>query len=216
VIAQDVKNSKPAGDLDLSDLPTTGDAFGGRKSNPELAPAAAPVREGALRDPGAQLKSAEHHGRQARSQGNDADKDLAREGFDTPGANKGALVTPDKNQLRQASPSALDRQIPGGAKDDPQVRQMQAWYRSLDAKKAEKEKMIAEIDQQQKTGRDPALDAKRATLANDVSRLADDQTRATATVKERVEVIRKQTLDKGLAWDEEPPTDHPPGTGKEE
>ena len=174
------------------------------------------MREGAVRDPGAQLKSAEHHGRQARSQGNDTDKDLAREGFDTPGANKGTLVAPDRNKPRQAPPSALDRQIPGGAKDDPQVRQMQAWYRCLDAKNAEKEKMIAEIDQQQKTSKAPALDAKKATLANDVRRLADDQTKATATVRERVAVIRKQTLDKGLAWDEEPPTDHPPGTRKEE
>ena len=158
-------------------------------------------------DAGAQLKSVDHHGRQAQAQGNDTDKDLAREGFDTLGTNKGNLVAPDKSRARQVPPSVLDRQIPRGAMDDPEVRKMQAWYRSLDAKKAEKEKMIAEIDEQQKSRKDPALDAKKATLANDVKRLDEDQTRATATVSERVTVIRKQMLDKGLAWDESPAPD---------
>lgn len=152
----------------------------------------------------AQLKSVDHHSGQAQAQGNDTDKDLAREGFDTLGANKGNLVYPDKNKSRQVPPTVLDRQIPRGAKDDPEVRQMQVWYRSLDAKKAEKEKMIAEISEQQKTSKDPILDVKMATLANDVKRLADDQAKATATVKERVAVIKKQMLDKGLAWDESP------------
>lgn len=214
-IAEDVKNSKPAGDLDLSDLSTTEDAFGTKKSNPKLTPAEAQKGEGRGTDPGKQLKSAERHSRDAQAPGNDSDKETARKGFDTPGTESGNLVYPDKAKHRQAAPTALDRQIPGGAKDDPQIRQMQAWYRSLDAKKAEKEKMIAEIMEQQKTSKDPVLDAKKATLINDVKRLADDQTKATATVKERVEVIRKQTLDKGLAWDEEPSTDAPSGMKQE-
>jgi len=206
-IAGDVKSSQPVGDLDLSDLPATGDAFGTNKANPKLTPAVAQKNRGVGQDPGAQLKSVEHHSRQAQSQGKDTDKEAARKGFDIPGDDSGNLVYPDKNKHRQLPPSALDKQIPQGAKDDPQVREMQAWYRSLESRKAEKETMIAEIKEQQKTSKDPALDMKVATLANDVKRLNDDQNLAAATVKERVEVIKKQTLDKGLAWDEEPSAD---------
>jgi len=74
---------------------------------------------------------------------------------------------------------------------------MQAWYRSLEVQKAEKEQKIAEIKEQQKTSQDPLLATKIATLANDVKRLNDDQGQATKTVKKRV-------LDMGLAWDESP------------
>lgn len=155
-------------------------------------------------DAGAQLKSVEHHSRKAQSQGKDTDKEIAREGFDTPGESRGTLAYPDKNKHQQVPPSALDKQIPGGAKDDPAIKEMQAWYRSLDARKAEKEEMIANIKEEQKTSKDPILDVKIATLTNDVKRLNDDQAKATATVKERVEVIKKQMLDKGLAWDESP------------
>lgn len=155
-------------------------------------------------DAGAQLKSVERHSSDARSQRKDSDKETARKGFDIPGSDSGNLVYPDKNKHRQLPPSALDRQIPRGAKGDPQVKEMQAWYRSLDARKAEKEQMIAEIKEQQKTAKDPLLETKITTLTNDVKRLADDQGKATATVKERVEVIKKQMLDKGLVWDESP------------
>jgi len=99
----------------------------------------------------------------------------------------------------------LDKQVPAGAKDDPQVQQIQAWYRSLDSQKAEKEQKIAEIRAQQKTSNDPLLATKITTLANDVKRLGEDQALATKTVRERVAVIKKQTLDKGLVWDESPP-----------
>lgn len=214
-IAEDVKNSKPAGDLDLSDISPTEDAFGTKRSNPELTPAEAKKSEGVGTDPGKQLKSVERHGRETPSQDIESASKTAQKGFDTPGSESGNLVYPDQNKHRQPPTSALDKQIPRGAKDDSEIKQMQAWYRSLDAKKAEKEKMIAEINEQQKTSKDPALDAKKATLTNDVKRLADDQTRATATVKERVEVIKKQTLDKGLTWDEEPSTDNPDANKKE-
>jgi len=216
-IAGDVKSSQPVGDLDLSDLSTTGDAFGANKANPKLAPAVAQENGGVGTDPGAQLKSVEHHSRQAQSQGKDDDKkQMARDGFDVVGDDRGTLAYPDKNQLRQGPPSALDKQVPQGAKDDPQVKQMQAWYRSLDARKTEKETMIAEIKEQQKTSKDPVLDVKLATLANDVKRLNDDQAQARATVKERVEVIKKQTLNKGLAWDEEPSADIPSANKNED
>ena len=157
-------------------------------------------------EPGAQLKSVEQHSRQAKAQANDASKEMAREGFDTLGNDQGSLVYPDKNNHRPP-PSALDRQVPAGAKDDPQIQQMQTWYRSLDAQKAEKEQKIAEIKEQQKTSQDPLLATKIATLANDVKRLNEDQGQATKTVKERVEVIKKKVLDMGLAWDESPSPD---------
>jgi hypothetical protein len=51
------------------------------------------------------------------------------------------------------------------------------------------------------------LATKIATLANDVKRLNEDQGQATKTVKERVEVIKKRVLDRGLAWDESPSPD---------
>lgn len=215
-IAGDVKSSQPVVGLDLSDISSTGDAFGTNKANPKLPPAVAQKKGGVGTDPGAQLKSVEHHSRQAQSQGKDTDKEMAREGFDFVGDDRGPLAYPDKNQHRQVPPSALDKQVPQGAKDDPQVKQMQAWYRSLDARKTEKETMIAELKEQQKTSKDPVLDVQLATLANDVNRLNDDQAQATATVKERVEVIKKQTLDKGLAWDEEPSVSIPSASKKEE
>lgn len=135
-----------------------------------------------------------------------ADRKMAGDGFDRPGKDQGTLVYPDKNNHRPP-PSALDRQVPAGAKDDPQIKQMQTWYRSLEGQKAEKEQKIAEIREQQKTSRDPLLATKIATLANDVKRLNEDQGQATKTVKERVEVIKKRVLDRGLAWDESPSPD---------
>jgi hypothetical protein len=156
-------------------------------------------------EPGAQLKSVEQSSRDALSSHvaekdlmtpGRADRRMAGEGFDTPGTDQGPLVYPDKNNHRPP-PSALDRQIPAGAKEDPQVKKMQAWYRSLEGQKAEKEQKIAEIKEQQKTSQDPLLATKIATLANDVKRLNEDQGMATKTVKKRV-------LDMGLAWDESP------------
>ena len=207
-IAVDLKNAKPAGDLELSDFASTDDAFGTRKSNPALSEAPRQKREGRVTDPGAQLKSVERHSSEAQLQRNDTDKELAREGFETPGEDQGALVYPDKNN-HHPPPSALDRQVPAGAKDDPQVQQMQAWYRSLEVRKAEKEQKIAEIKEQQKASKDPLLAAKITTLGNEVKRLNDDQVQATKTVKELVDVIKKQTLDLGLAWDETLPSDTP-------
>jgi hypothetical protein len=147
-------------------------------------------------EPGAQLLSVEQHSRQAKALAKDASKEMAREGFDIPGTNQGTLVYPDKNNHRPP-PSALDRQIPPGAKEDAQVKQMQTWYRSLEVQKAEKEQKIAELKEQQKTSQDPLLATKIATLANDVKRLNEDQDHAMKTVKKRV-------LDMGLAWDESP------------
>lgn len=207
-IAADLKHSKPAGDLELSDLAVTGDAFGTRKSNPKLSQAGTPTREGSVTDPGAQLKSVEQHSKNAQSQGNDTDKEMARQGFETPGETQGTLVHPDKNDHRPPL-SALDRQIPEGARKDGQIREMQAWYHSLEVRKAEKEQKIAEIKKQQKTSKDPLLAAKIATLGNEVQRLNDDQVQATKVAKERIVVIKKQTLDLGLAWDETPPSDTP-------
>jgi len=147
-------------------------------------------------EPGAQLKSVEQHGRQAKAQANDASKRMAGEGFDTLGTDQGTLVYPDKNH-HHPPPSALDKQVPPGTEKDPQIAKMQTWYRSLEMQKAEKEQKIAEFKEQQKTSKDPLLATKIATLANDVKRLKEDQGMATKTVKKRV-------LDMGLAWDEIP------------
>lgn len=157
--------------------------------------------KGSETDAGAQLKRVDRHSREAQSQHNESDKDTARRGFDTPGKASGNLVYPDK-KTRQAPPTALDKLIPPGrAKDDPQIKQMQAWYRSLDAQKTEKQQKIAEIKRQQRTSKDPVLDTKITTLANDVKRLNDDQAKAKETVKKRV-------LDMGISWNEKPATDN--------
>ncbi|MBI1919534.1 MAG: hypothetical protein HYS23_00485 [Geobacter sp.] len=208
-IAADLKNSKPATDLDFNDFDTTDDAFGTKKSNPTLNHRVAQKRGGRVTDPGAQLKKVEHYGRQAKSQGKGASKEIAGEGFDTPGEEQGTLVYPDKNNHRQRPLSALDKQIPDGAKDDQQIKEMQIWYRSLEIQKAEKERKIAEIKKQQKTSKDPLLAKKIATLANDVKRLKDNQGQAMETVKAQVAVIKKRVLDKGLAWNETLPSDTP-------
>ena len=141
--------------------------------------------KGSRTDAGAQLKSVERHSRDAQSQRKDTAREAARMGFDTPGRASGNLVFSDKNKYRQIPPSALDKRVPEAAKKDPQIQQSLAWYRKLDAQKAEKEKMIAEIKDQKKTSKDPLLDVKIATLANDVKRLTDDQAKTTETVKNR-------------------------------
>lgn len=141
--------------------------------------------KGSGTDAGAQLKSVERHSRDAQSQGKDTDKETARQGFDTPGRASGNLVYPDKKQ-RQIPPSALDKRVPPEAQKDPQVQQSLAWYRKLDAQKAEKQKMIAEIKEQKKTSKDPVLDTKIATLNNDVKIIIGDQAKATETVEKRV------------------------------
>lgn len=124
-------------------------------------------------------------------------------GFDTSGKASGSLVYPDKKQ-RQIPLTALDKKVPRGAQDDPQIKEMQAWYRKLDAEKAEKEKMIAEIREKQKTSKDPVLEMKVATLNNDVKMITGNQTKATETVTKRVEEVKKEILNKGLVWDESP------------
>ncbi|MCR4346166.1 MAG: hypothetical protein NUV55_03015 [Sulfuricaulis sp.] len=144
--------------------------------------------KGSGTDPGAQLKSVERHSRDAQEQaskGKETARETARMGFDIPGKASGNLVYPDKKQ-RQIPPSALDKRVPPEAQKDPQVQQSLAWYRKLDAQKAEKEKMIAEIKEQKKTSKDPVLDAKIATLNNDVKIITGDQAKATETVEKRV------------------------------
>jgi hypothetical protein len=144
--------------------------------------------KGSGTDAGAQLKSVERHSRDAQEQtskGKDTARETARTGFDTPGKASGNLVYPDKKQ-RQIPSSALDKRVPAAAQKDPQVQQSLAWYRKLDAEKAEKEKMIAEIKEQQKTSKDPVLETKIATLKNDVKRATDDQAKVTETVKKQV------------------------------
>lgn len=167
-------------------------------------------------DAGAQLKSVDRSSSQALDSPvaerrfltpGRADRKMAGDGFDTAGADAGTLVHPDKKQYRQRPPSELDKQIPKGAKNDPQIKQMQDWYWSLNGKKSDKERQIAALREQQKTSKDPVLAAKISTLDHDVKRLADDQAKATKTVKERVAVIKKRVLDKGLDWDESPAVD---------
>lgn len=144
--------------------------------------------KGSGTDPGAQLRSVERHSREARDEalrGGATAKETARQGFDVPGKASGNLVYADKKQ-QQIPPSALDKRVPPEAQKDPQVQQSLAWYRKLDAEKAEKQKMIAEIKEKQKTNKDPVLDTKIATLNNDVKRATDDQAKVTETVEKRV------------------------------
>jgi hypothetical protein len=144
--------------------------------------------KGSGTDPGAQLKSVERHSRDAQDEASrrkGTARETARQGFDTPGRASGNLVYPDKKQ-QQKPPTALDRRVPAAAQKDAQVQQSLAWYRKLDAQKAEKEKMIAEIKEQKKTSKDPVLDAKIATLNNDVKIITGDQSKVTETVEKRV------------------------------
>lgn len=144
--------------------------------------------KGSGTDPGSQLKSVERSSRDAQEQASerkDTARETARMGFDTPGEASGNLVYPDKKQ-RQIPPTALDKRVPAEAQKDPQVQQSLAWYRRLDAEKAEKEKMIAEIEEKQKTSKDPVLETKIATLNNDVKRVNGDQAKVMETVKKQV------------------------------
>lgn len=148
-------------------------------------------------DAGAQLKSVERHSSDALSSPvaekefltpGRADRKMAGDGFDTPGEASGNLVYPDKKQ-RQIPPSALDKRVPPGAEKDPQIQKSLAWYRKLDAQKADKEKMIAEIKEQKKTSKDPVLDTKIATLNNDLKIITGDQARVTETVEKQVKKL---------------------------
>lgn len=144
--------------------------------------------KGSGTDPGAQLKSVERHSRDAQDEASrrkGTARETARQGFDIPGRASGNLVYPDKKQ-QQKPPTALDRRVPAVAQKDAQVQQSLAWYRKLDAQKAEKEKMIAKIKEQKKTSKDPVLDAKIATLNNDVKIITGDQSKITETVEKRV------------------------------
>ncbi|MES2907625.1 MAG: tetratricopeptide repeat protein [Pseudomonadota bacterium] len=186
-----------------SSADTVDDAFGTKKTNPSLTPTGA-RKIGTISRADVQAKSVERHSNQAKSGNNDNDKTVAGMGFDDTGDYSGSLIYPDKNKYQQIPFTTLDQQIPRGAQDDIQIKGMQTWYRSLDAQKTEKKQRIAEIKEKQRLNNDPSLEMKIATLNNDIKRLADDQGKATATVKERVKVVKKEMLNKGLIWDERP------------
>lgn len=146
--------------------------------------------KGSGTDAGAQLKSIERHSRDAQLQDKETSRETARQGFDIPGRASGNLVYPDKNkhEHRQAPPSALDRQVPAAARNDPQIQQSLAWYRSLDAQKAEATRKIATIREQQKKGSGDAavLAAQLGTLTNQSKRIDNDQAKVAETVKKQV------------------------------
>ncbi len=147
-------------------------------------------------DPGAQLMGIEHSSREALTSPvaentfmtpGKADKEMAGKGFDTAGKKAGKLAYPDKIQ-QQIPPSALDKQIPAGAQDDPEIKQMQAWYRKLDARKAETTQKIAAVEAQLKNGAgDTAvLAAQLGTLKNQNKLIDSDQAHATETVRKKL------------------------------
>lgn len=144
--------------------------------------------KGSGTDAGAQLKSVERHGRETPSQDIETTSKTAQKGFDTSGKASGNLVYPDKNKHRQIPPSAMDRRIPAAAQKDPQIQQSLAWYRSLDAQKAETTQKIAAIKEQQKKGTGDAavLAAQLGTLTNQSRQIDNDQAKVTETVKKRV------------------------------
>ena len=158
--------------------------------------------KGSGTEAGAQLKTVERHGRDAQdeaSRGKDTARETARMGFDTPGTASGNLVYPDKNKYRQLPSSALERQIPPKAMKDPQVQQTLAWYRSLDAQKAETTQKIVTVKEQQKHGIGDAavLSAQLGTLTNRARQIDTDQTKAT-------EAVKKQVKHLGFEWIESP------------
>ena len=155
--------------------------------------------KGSGTEAGAQLKTVERHGRETPLQDNKAASATAQMGFDTPGTASGNLVYPDKSKYRQLPSSVLERQIPPKAMGDPQVQQILAWYRSLDAQKAETTQKIATIKEQQKQGTGDAavLSAQLGSLTNQVRQIDTDQTKAT-------EAVKKQVKHLGFDWVESP------------
>ncbi|TKB58801.1 MAG: hypothetical protein E8D49_10395 [Nitrospira sp.] len=155
--------------------------------------------KGSGTEAGAQLKTVERHGRETPLQNNRSASATAQMGFDTPGTASGNLVYPDKNKYQQLPSSALERQVPPEAMKDPQVQQMLAWYRSLDAQKAETAQKIVTVKEQQKQGTgDPAvLSAQLGTLTNQIKQINNDQTKATEDVKKQVKHL-------GFDWVESP------------
>jgi len=145
-----------------------------------------PRGEGA--DAGAQLKSVEQSGNQARSQRNDSDREIARKGFDIGGDNAGTLVYPDKVGQKPALNSALAKLIPPGAENDPLIQKSLEWYQHLDGMKAEITQKIATVKEQQKNGTGDAtvLAAQLGTLKNQDELIAKDQAKVTEAVKEQV------------------------------
>ena len=151
--------------------------------------------KGSGTEPGAQLKTVDRHGRETPSLDNESASATARKGFDESGKASGNLVYPDKNKDWQTPPSALERQVPPEAMKDPQVQQMFAWYRSLDAQKAETTQKIVTVKEQQKQGTgDPAvLSAQLGTLTNRARQIDTDQIKAT-------EAVKKQVKHLGFEW----------------
>lgn len=148
------------------------------------------VLKGSGTEPGAQLKTVNRHGRETPSLDNESASARARKGFDESGTASGDLVYPDKSKYRQIPPSALERQIPPEvmAMEDPQIQKTLAWYRSLDAHKAETTQKLATVKEQQKQGTGDAavLSAQLGTLTNQIKQINNDQTKATETVKTQV------------------------------
>lgn len=165
--------------------------------------------KGSGTEAGAQLKTVDRHGRETPLQDNESANKTARKGFDTSGMASGNLIYPDKDKYRQIPPSALERQVPPEAMDNPQVQRTLAWYRSLDAQKAETAQKIDTVKEQQKQGTgDPAvLSAQLGTLTNQIKQINNDQTKATETVKTQVKHL-------GFEWVESPEPTTPEAKSK--
>ncbi len=155
--------------------------------------------KGSGTEAGAQLKTVERHGRETPVQDNKAASATAQMGFDTSGTASGNLIYPDKDKYRQLPPSALEQQVPPEAMKDPQVQQTLAWYRSLDAQKAETTQKIAAVKEQQKQGTGDAavLSAQLGTLTDQDRRIEKDKTTATKGAKAEVKRL-------GFEWIERP------------
>ena len=157
----------------------------------------------------AQLKTVDRHGRETPLLDNESANMTARKGFDTSGMKSGNLTYPDKHKYRQIPPSALERQVPPEAMGDTQIQQMLAWYRSLDAQKAETTQKIAAIKERQKQGTGDAavLSAQLGTLTNQSRQIDTDQTDAKEATIGRVKHL-------GFKWVESPEPTTPEAKSK--
>lgn len=141
---------------------------------------------------GSQLKSAEGHSRDATRLDKEAMSEEARKGFDTAGENRGTIAVP---KISGTMPTLLDEQVPEGARNDPQVKQMLDWYRQLEGIKAEVTQKIATLKKQQETSKDPLLAVKIESLNNDLKQYTSNQAVATQNAK-------KRSRDLGFGWNE--------------
>jgi hypothetical protein len=152
---------------------------------------------------GAQGKSAAADGRAAATaSSNEQASERARRVFDDKRATPAGTLRPERTSQPVTAPpasnaSTLASRIPQGARADSQIKQTVEWYQHLDALKNDARKKITELKQQQGSGtvEKTTLEAKLATLTNQVTQYNKAQGQAEEQIKKRVK-------DLGFEWKE--------------